>query len=169
VLWDAEIETIRSRELRELARRAADATHGAFAKYSHFRVGAALRLSSPSDLTGEERIVTATNVENGSYGLTSCAERNAIFRAVAAYGKGIKFDAIALVAWSRKLHPELPNTVSPCGACRQVLNEFKVDGNARVLFPKKGRFTTMTMKQLLPFPFELVEVRKSPDGSLGGG
>jgi len=154
VLWDDEIEDL-SPALRLLTQRAADATYDAYAIYSKFTVGAALRLSSPPDQAADERIITATNVENSSYGLTSCAERNAVFRAVAVHGKDVKWDLIALVARSRRLHPASKPTVSPCGACRQVLWEFKESQRARVVFLEKGRFVTKTIGSLLPFPFEL--------------
>jgi len=83
----------------------------AYAPYSHFSVGAALR-------TRSGRIFCGCNVENLSFGLTVCAERAAVFAAVAAGEKD--FEAIAIVADS--LQP-----VTPCGACRQVLAEFSAD------------------------------------------
>lgn len=91
--------------LLTLAREARD---HAYAPYSRFAVGAALRGKSG-------RIFMGCNVENLSFGLTSCAERNAVFAAIAAGER--EFEAIAVVADSN--HP-----VSPCGACRQVLAEF---------------------------------------------
>ena len=94
-------------ELRELARLARRARRGALAPYSRFKVGAALRTR-----TGE--IVTGCNVENASYGLTLCAERVAVFKAVS---EGLRrFDAIAVVADSRTI-------TAPCGPCRQILWE----------------------------------------------
>ena len=80
----------------------------AYAPYSRFRVGAAV-------LADDGRIFSAANVENASYGLTSCAERNAIFAAVSA---GVR--AIVAVA----IHTPTGAPVSPCGACRQVIHEF---------------------------------------------
>ena len=95
-------------ELKDLARLARAARRRAHAPFSHFKVGAALRTRS-----GE--IVTGCNIENASYGLTLCAERVAVFKAVS---EGMKrFDAVAVVADSRHLTP-------PCGPCRQILWEF---------------------------------------------
>ena len=90
----------------KLLLRAAEVRQQAYAPYSNYAVGAAL-------LTDSGEIFTGCNVENASYGLTICAERNAVFAAVAA-GQ-IKFEKIAL---------SLSGAGTPCGACRQVLNEF---------------------------------------------
>ena len=87
---------------------ARDASARAYAPYSRFQVGAAV-------LADDGRIFTAANVENASYGLTSCAERNAVFAAVSA---GVR--RIVAVA----IHTPTGAPVSPCGACRQVIHEF---------------------------------------------
>ncbi len=87
---------------------ARDASTRAYAPYSRFRVGAAV-------LADDGRVFTAANVENASYGLTSCAERNAVFAAVSA---GVR--TIVAVA----IHTPTGEPVSPCGACRQVIFEF---------------------------------------------
>ena len=87
--------------------QALEAAENAYAPYSHFRVGAALLLDDGS-------IVTGVNVENRSYGLTNCAERTAIFHAVAT-GKR-SFTAIAIAT------PDADYPVGPCGACRQVIS-----------------------------------------------
>ena len=87
---------------------ARDASARAYAPYSRFHVGAAV-------LADDGRVFTAANVENASYGLTSCAERNAVFSAVSA---GVR--AIVAVA----IHTPTDAPVSPCGACRQVIFEF---------------------------------------------
>ena len=92
-----------------LRARAREATGHAYVPYSHFPVGAAL-------LTEDGTIVTGANIENASFGLTCCAERTAVFTAAAAGHRAIA--AIAVTA------PRV-ETVTPCGACRQVLNEFK--------------------------------------------
>jgi cytidine deaminase len=117
------------RDLLELAREAAG---GAYAPYSGFRVGAAV-------LARDGRVVTGANVENSSYGLTLCAERAALGRAVA---EGIRPGDVAAVAV----------TASPCGACRQWLLEFAVE---RVLFPWQGELVARRPDELLPESFRL--------------
>jgi len=113
----------------------------AYAPYSDFHVGAAL-------LTSEGEIVSGCNVENASYGLTSCAERSAVFRAVAE-GKlshGVSIEAIAVVQREHK-------SCTPCGACRQVLSEFGLD--AIVLYESDGVRKQTTVNALLPESFQL--------------
>ncbi|MGB8169427.1 MAG: cytidine deaminase [Chthoniobacteraceae bacterium] len=95
-------------DFTSLLAQAREARDQAYAPYSRFAVGAALRGKSG-------RVFAGCNVENLSFGLTSCAERNAVFAAIAAGER--EFEAIAIVADSRQ-------PVSPCGACRQVLVEF---------------------------------------------
>ena len=114
-----------AREARELAH----------APYSGFRVGAAL-------LADDGAIFTGANVENSSYSLTSCAERNAVFAAV---GEGRReFVAIAIVADGE--------AVPPCGACRQVLSEFAPDIPV-ILLDKHAQQRILTLTNLLPEPF----------------
>jgi cytidine deaminase len=127
---------------RELACRAYEVSLKAYAPGSKFHVGAAVRTT--------RAVYVGCNVENASYGLTSCAERNAVFAAVAAEGEGIEIEAVAVYARSpgKKV-----KTASPCGACRQVLAEFGRD--AVVTFLKDGRFASMTVDALLPEAFEL--------------
>lgn len=84
------------------------AMNNAYCRYSKFRVGAAV-------LADDGQIYSGCNVENASYGLTMCAERNAIFQAVAQGGRKLK--AVVIVTPTDKATP-------PCGACRQVINEF---------------------------------------------
>ena len=124
-------------ELKELSRLARAARRRAHAPFSHFKVGAALRTRS-----GE--IVTGCNVENASYGLTLCAERVAVFKAVS---EGMKrFDAVAVVADSKLLTP-------PCGPCRQILWEFCGDITVH-MEDLRGRSRTLKLSELLPFPFD---------------
>jgi len=117
------------------------ASQRAYAPYSDFHVGAAL-------LTSEGEIVSGCNVENASYGLTNCAERTAIFRAIAEgkLSKGISIAAIAVV--NRDHQP-----CSPCGACRQVLAEF--GGAAVVVYEMDGQRKRATVSALLPESFQL--------------
>jgi cytidine deaminase len=117
-----------------LARQARQRAH---APYSKFKVGAALRARS-----GE--IVTGCNIENASYGLTLCAERVAVFKAVSE-GLG-KFDVVVVVADSSRL-------TAPCGPCRQILWEFGGDIWVH-MEDLKGHGRTLRLSQLLPFPFD---------------
>ena len=124
----------------ELLTAARDAAQHAYAPYSGFRVGAALLLEG-----GE--IVTAANVENASYGLTICAERSAVVRAVAQHGPKLRIRAVAVT--------NLNNAPSsPCGACRQVLSEF-MPANGLILFPFDGSPHPHTLAELFPFSFDL--------------
>jgi cytidine deaminase len=127
---------------RELVQRAFEVSFKAYAPSSKFHVGAAVRTTKGT--------YVGCNVENGSYGLTSCAERNAVFTAVALEGGKIRIEAVAVYARSpgRKV-----KTASPCGACRQVLAEFGQD--AVVTFLESGHFRSMTLDELLPAAFEL--------------
>jgi cytidine deaminase len=124
-------------DVRELARLARRARTRAQARYSGFKVGAALR-------TRDGRIVTGCNIENASYGLTLCAERVAVFKAVSEGIKG--FDAVAVVADSAR-------PAAPCGPCRQILWEFCGD-IAVHLFDLKGTWRAMRLSELLPLPFD---------------
>jgi cytidine deaminase len=126
--------------LEDLLERARAAALNSYSPYSGFRVGAALRLSN-----GE--IVTGTNVENVSYGLTICAERSALVRAVAQFGPGIRIEAVAVANLNDAASP-------PCGACRQVLAEF-IEPGAPVVFPAADGMRTMTFRELLPMAFEM--------------
>jgi cytidine deaminase len=111
----------------------------AYAPYSHFKVGAAL-------LTSEGRIFSGCNVENASYGLTNCAERTAIFSAVAQTGPDLSIQAIVVLN-----DQEAPS--SPCGACRQVIYEFGPD--AIVVFPAASGLKELSIALLLPEGFRL--------------
>jgi cytidine deaminase len=125
--------------LKALMKQAQRAARQSYAPYSNFRVGAALKLSNG-------QIVTGTNVENVSYGLTICAERSALVRAVSQFGPKIRVSAVAVANLNGMPSP-------PCGACRQVLAEF-ADRDAPVLFPSAEGEQAMTVKELLPAGFE---------------
>ena len=105
----------------------------AYAPYSKFAVGAALRSKSG-------RVFCGCNVENLSFGLTCCAERNAVFAAVAEGER--EFDAIAIIA-------DAKDPVTPCGACRQVLAEFGLDVEV-CSSNLEGATFTATLRELLP-------------------
>jgi cytidine deaminase len=113
------------------------ARENAHAPYSNFRVGAALRAKSG-------RIFTGCNVENSTYGLTLCAERVAVFKAISEGERG--FDAVAVVTDTDALTP-------PCGACRQILWEFCGDAEV-VLANLKGKVEVHRMSVLFPKPFD---------------
>ncbi len=125
---DKDLELIEAaKKVRELA----------YAPYSNFRVGAAVR-------TKGGKIFTGCNVESASYGLTVCAERVAIWKAVSEGEK--EFEQIAVVADTQELTP-------PCGVCRQILWEFC--GDMPVTFANlKGDVETVQMKDLLPRAFD---------------
>ena len=111
----------------------------AYAPYSGFRVGAAI-------LTEAGNIFTGCNVENASYGLTNCAERSAIFSAVAAEGEAMRLRAVAVVNAQDV-------ACAPCGACRQVIFEF--GPGCIVLFQGKDGIEESTASALLPAGFTL--------------
>jgi cytidine deaminase len=127
-----------AKQFRKLIAAAKAAQRNAHAPYSKFRVGAAL-------LTGSGKIYTGVNVENASYGLTNCAERVAVGKAVSDGHR--KFRALAVVAPSTAL--------SPCGACRQVLAEF---GEMVVICADSRnprRVRVHLLSDLLPHAFKL--------------
>jgi len=120
----------------ELIRVASLARQRAYAPYSKYKVGAAIR-------TKRNKVHSGANVENASYGLTVCDERPAAFAAVNAGDTA--FDAIAIVIDDERLP-------TPCGACRQVLAEFAP--NMRVLLATTGgKRRVTTLGELLPDPF----------------
>jgi cytidine deaminase len=126
-------------EVRQSVIRAAvEARQHAYARYSHFEVGAAL-------LAGNGRIYAGCNVENGSYGLTICAERAAVFAAVAAGQQQFELLAVAT-----------SGGCSPCGACRQVLFEFAP--NLPILLinvDQPEAIAEVNLRELLPGAFRL--------------
>ncbi|MCX7970765.1 MAG: cytidine deaminase [Negativicutes bacterium] len=120
---------------RELLDRALEARRNAYAPYSRFQVGAAL-------LTKSGKVYLGCNVENASYGLCNCAERTAIFSAVADGER--EFVRLAVVA-------DGPKPVAPCGACRQVISEFRIP---EIVFGNlQGDHQRVSLAELLPFPF----------------
>ena len=127
-------------DLLEQARRVAES---AYSPYSEVKVGCAL-------VTEAGQIYLGCNVENASYGLTMCAERVAIGRAVAEEGPGMRWTRAAVVA----LGLEFP----PCGACRQVLAEFAT-AESSVIFLSQGQPVSMRMADLLPAGFTRADLK----------
>ena len=122
-------------EVETLLEAARKVREKAYAPYSGFSVGAAV-------LTADGKIYTGCNVENVSYGLTNCAERTAMFKAVSEGSK--KFRAVAIAA-------DTDRYCSPCGACRQVMAEF---GDFFVIqSDKAGNYLINTVDELLPGSF----------------
>jgi cytidine deaminase len=120
----------------ELIERASSAKEKAYAPYSKFRVGAAL-------MTDDGTIFEGCNVENASYGLTICAERNAAFQA-AMHGK-LKIVAVAVAS-------DDDSFITPCGACRQVIAEFSNGATEIILTTSKGQYRSVKMSKLFPAP-----------------
>ena len=124
----------------QLQAAAVAAAENAYAPYSNFRVGAAL-------LFDDGFIATGCNVENVSYGLTICAERAALFSAIAQRGPAHKIVAIAVTNLNAAPSP-------PCGACRQVLSEF-VTPDAVISFPSDNGPQHRPFAEIFPFTFHL--------------
>lgn len=127
---------------QQLIERAVQARENAYAPYSGFKVGSAI-------LTTDGRIFTGCNVENAAYGDTICAERVALFTAVAA---GVtQFQALAVVT-------DVPKPAFPCGSCRQALAEFGIDLTV-VCANLMGKSIITNLRELLPKPFIEREMR----------
>lgn len=124
----------------ELIRAALAARSGAYAPYSRFAVGAAVQGAGG-------RIYSGCNVENASYGLTVCAERVAILKAVSEGEKELV--ALAVAA-------DTATPASPCGACRQVMAEFGI--KRVVMCNTKGERLTVTLDELLPYAFDKADL-----------
>lgn len=122
-------------ELQKLIQAAIEMRKQSYSPYSNFAVGAAV-------LSNDGYIYGGCNIENASYGLTNCAERTAIFNAVSDGKRNIS--AIAVVA-------DTDRPCSPCGACRQVIGEFKIP--CIIMATLKGEYKTVTLEELLPFSF----------------
>lgn len=140
---------------RELVEAAKEATHGSYAPYSKFRVGAAIRMADGSILTG-------ANQENAAYPSGLCAERTAAFHA-SAVKPGIRMEKIAIAAWTNpsgsdgipydNFFQKMP--ISPCGACRQALLEYEtLHGPIEViLYGREMIYIFPSVASLLPFSF----------------
>lgn len=124
----------------ELIQQSRAAAANAYCPYSHFPVGAVV-------VGEDDKLYLGCNIENASYGLTVCAERTAIFNAVSAGNRKIKGVAVTCLKGDKSD----PGSLMPCGACRQVISEFLVDGG-KVLVDGVGSFS---MEELLPLRFKL--------------
>ena len=127
-------------EIQKLMDCAIKARENAYSPYSHFAVGAAL-------LCEDGILYEGCNIENASYGLTNCAERTAIFKAVSE--GHIKFKALAVVA-------DTEGPCAPCGACRQVMAEFKIP--LIIMGNLMWNIKIVTIEELLPFSFSECDV-----------
>jgi len=126
---------------QQLMQEAVAARQRAYAPYSKFHVGAAL-------LTADGKVFHGCNVENASYGLCNCAERTALFAAIAAGYKPGDFRTLAVVG-------DTPGPIAPCGACRQVMIELGSAALEVVLTNLKGAVEVTSAKALLPGAFYL--------------
>ena len=132
----------------ELVKKAQAAREKALASYSHFKVGAALR-------TKDGKVYSGINVESSSYGLTICAERVALFKALSEGER--QFDSIAIVTDSDELCP-------PCGACRQVLWDYAP--NLKIILSNlKGKTREYELRELFPAAFDqsFLDSEKDPN------
>ena len=122
-------------DMESLIRAAKEAREKAYSPYSNFKVGAAV-------ITPSGKIYSGCNVENVSYGLTNCAERTAIYKAVSEGEHS--FVALAVVA-------DTEGPVAPCGACRQVIAEFGIE--QIILGNIKGHTKILSLEEILPYAF----------------
>ena len=126
----------------ELIKKATDAMKNAYAPYSKFTVGAAL-------LSKNGKVYTGCNVENSSYGVTNCAERTALFSAIADGER--EFCAIAIVGGEKG---EIAHFCPPCGVCRQALSEF-CDEDFKIYLYNGKKIKEYKLSKILPLQFEL--------------
>lgn len=127
-------------ELNSLLEQARAAATQSYSPYSGFKVGAALLLRAG-------QVVTGTNVENASFGLTVCAERTALVKAVSEFGPAIRVTAVAVANLNEAAS-------SPCGACRQMLAEF-AEPDTLIVFSADTGTTTMRFDEIFPLGFSM--------------
>ena len=123
-------------DYKELAQKAVEAKSKAIPTYSKFKVGSAL-------LTEDGKVFTGGNIESSSYSLTICAERVALFKALSEGERNFKAIAIA---------SDDPDFCSPCGSCRQVLNDF-CENIDIILINHKEETKVFNIREMFPFPF----------------
>ncbi|MEM4632602.1 MAG: cytidine deaminase [Pyrobaculum sp.] len=119
----------------DLVEKAREILKNAYAPYSGFRVAAVV-------LTKNGKVYTGVNIENASYGLTICAERVAVFKAVSEGDRDI--DTVVV-------YTDTEDPTPPCGACRQVIAEFNPDAN--IILASRGKILRVKLSDLLPLPF----------------
>ncbi len=129
--------------MKELIKQSKEAMNNSYSPYSNFKVGASVLLKDGT-------IIKGCNIENASYGLCNCAERTALFT---TYAQGYKKDDISAMS----VCGNTKNPISPCGACRQVLNELLNKDTPVFLTNTKGDVKEMKVKELLPYSFDEVE------------
>jgi cytidine deaminase len=132
----------------QLLALAEDASKNAYCTYSHYPVGAVLEMANGD-------IITGCNVENASFGLTMCAERSALFAAVNRYGVDAtgKLAATQIGIWAKNGNPQ--GSVTPCGACRQVMAELFPSNLPVCMIGHDGEPLKITVSELLPASFNL--------------
>lgn len=126
-------------DIQKMYEQALQARKNSYSPYSKFKVGAAILLDN-------DNIIVGTNIENSSFGLTSCAERNALFSAISQGYKKENIKALLVVA-----NTDAP--CSPCGACRQVISELMNQESDVILTNTKNDIKIFKVKELLPFSF----------------
>lgn len=126
-------------EIQCLIKEVTEVRNNAYAPYSHFKVGALV-----IDENGNKHL--GVNVENGSFGLTNCAERTAIFSGVTQGLQRIR--CIVVVG-------DTTGPISPCGACRQVISEFSDKDTTIILANIKGEYRELNLDEILPYRFKL--------------
>ncbi len=125
--------------IEKLLKLAQEAKKNSYSPYSNFSVGSAL-------ITSTGKFYSGCNVENSSYGLTICAERNAIFKMIADGERQI--EGILVIGDTEEYLP-------PCGACRQVIVEFSKDDTPVYMFNSRGQWNETTVREILPATFFL--------------
>jgi cytidine deaminase len=131
-------------DVKKIVEKAIEGRSKSYSPYSKFKVGAAILLKNGEYIMG-------CNVENISYGLTICAERNALFQLVSAGYSKDDVEAFCVVG-------DTTNPISPCGACRQVMAELLDENTPVVLANMNDETKLTTVKDLLPYCFEEIEV-----------
>lgn len=126
-----------------LIKKALQAREKAYTPYSNFKVGAAILLK-------DNNIITGCNIENVSYGLCNCGERTALFKMIS---EGYTKDDVVMMC----VVGDTAKPISPCGACRQVMNELLYRDCPIILANLKGDIKRCTVEELLPYSFDEVE------------